>query len=233
VFGEFANVIVTSIFDTSNALFDAARNLFQSTAQNDASAPHALLLPGGNTPRPLFQNIREYPFPVDANFRIGYTDERYVPEKNPLNNFTVSKDMIHALGISDSQIMRVNTDMSLDAAAEDYNSTLREFFEDGGIIPLAFLGLGVDGHTCSLFTKEDIRACSEDRFAVPVRREEKPDRISVTPALLQRIRHIVILTTGPEKAAIVDAMTHEPDHVVAGKVLAECARVSLWYAPQD
>lgn len=226
-------MFVTSVFDTGNALFSAARNLFQSTAQSNSTVPTAILLPGGNTPRPLFQRIVENPFPVNPNFHIGYTDERLVPEQDPANNYALSQSMLQALDITQAQLLRVNTELSLESAAAEYDSTWHEFFEKGGTLPLAFLGLGSDGHTCSLFSGEQVTSYTEDRFAEAVVREEGPDRVTVTPALLARIRHIIILAMGQDKAAIVEAFTNAPEGVVAGMALAHCARVSIWYTSHE
>lgn len=226
-------MFITSIFDTAHALFQAAGTLFQSTAQNDSSAPYAVLFPGGNTPRPLFQRIAQAPFPVSPQVHIGYTDERLVPESNPANNYALSIPMLTALDIKQKQILRVNTDFLLEAAADDYHSTWHEFFKKDGSIPLAFVGLGTDGHTCSLFTEEQVLACPATRYAEAVRRDDGPDRITITPALLEKIRHIIVLATGPEKAAIVEQVSQAPDTLVAGKALATCPRVSIWYAAQQ
>ena len=226
-------MFVTSVFDTIEALFGTARNLFQSTAQINTMMLSAILLPGGNTPRPLFQRIEENPFPVAPNFHIAYTDERLVPEQDPANNYAVSTAMLRALNIPDAQILRVDTKLSLEAAASDYNNAWKNFFERCGELPLAFLGLGSDGHTCSLFTAEQIASYSDNCFAAAVLREEGTDRVTVTPALLSRIRHIVILVTGHSKAAIVNVMTNAPENVAAGMALAGCSRVSIWYSAQE
>ncbi|MCK5862956.1 MAG: 6-phosphogluconolactonase, partial [Candidatus Hydrogenedentes bacterium] len=216
----------TTIFDTGSALFNAAQRLFQATAQKDTKSPTAVLIPGGNTPRPLFQRITKQPFSVSSHFHIGYTDERLVPVNNAANNYALSIAMLQALNVPAAQVFQVNTELSLETAATEYHKIWQKFFEEGGIIPLAFLGLGNDGHTCSLFTKEQLRFCANDRFAVPVHRQEGPNRITITPALLSHIKHVVILATGQEKADTVDAMVHKPKKVVAGMALAQCSRVS-------
>ncbi len=225
-------MFITSIFDTSHALYDAARNLLQSTAQNTTAKPNAIILPGGKTPLPLFKNIEQVSFPVPDTLYFAYSDERLVPEDSPESNFGISQKMLAALDVAENHILRVHPELSLKEAAEQYNFAWREFLNNGGHIPLAFLGIGTDGHTCSLFSATQLDNTPQECFAAAVPQTEGPDRITVTPALLARVDHAVILAAGQEKAQVVDAMTAEPETVIAGKALAQCPRVSLWYAPQ-
>jgi len=225
-------VFITTIFDAADALYEAARMIFQTTAQNDIDRPNAILLPGGTTPRPLFQYIKENPFPVPDCLYIGYTDERHVSENDPASNYALSRDMLQALDVSPEHVIRVDTTLPLNEAAEQYDIALRTFFDEGGLIPLAFVGLGNDGHTCSLFSEEQLRTCSTSRFVMPVPRDDGPDRISVTPSLLTRIKHVIVLVTGQEKSDIVEQITREPQSVIAGIALSGCPRVSIWYSSQ-
>ena len=226
-------MFITTIFDTSHALFLEASLLFQSMTQNDSPTPYAVLFPGGNTPRPLFHHIAVHPFPVSAKLHIGYTDERMVPANDPANNYALSVPMLNALNIKSNHIHRIDTSLELEDAANKYDDIWKEFFSRNGAIPIAFLGIGTDGHTCSLFTEEQVLHCSATRYAEAVRRDNGPDRITVTPALLAKIRHVIVLATGLKKAAIVQQLSQAPDTLVVGKALAACPKVSIWYASQQ
>ena len=223
----------TSFFDTSHALFQAASSLFQSTAMHDSPTPYTVLFPGGNTPRPLFQHIAANPFPVSPQLHIGYTDERLVPENDTSNNYALSIPMLTALNIKSEQIHRVDTSLELEAAANKYDDFWKDYFSCNGTIPIAFVGIGADGHTCSLFTEEQLFHCSATRYAEAVRRNNGPDRITVTPALLAKVSHVIVLATGQEKASIVEQLSQAPDMLVAGKALSACPKVSIWYAAQQ
>ena len=225
-------MFITTVFDTRDALYGAARILFQSTAQNHVKQPNAIIMPGGNTPRPLFKHVKANPFPVPDCLHLGYTDERLVPEDDPANNYALSAGMLCSLDVHPDHILRVDTTLPLNDAADRYDIVWRDFFDQDGAIPLAFVGLGADGHTCSLFTEAQIRACPGNRFAMPVVHDDGPDRVTVTPLLLSRVKHIIMLVTGKEKSAIVDAITKEPQSVVAVIALSGCPRVSIWYAAQ-
>lgn len=226
-------MITASIFDTTASLYSAAVRLTVTAICNTGVEPAALVVPGGRTPRPLFDALAATPATSGEGLHFAYTDERHVPEMDPQSNYALSRDMITALQVPPARVLRVRTELPLDEAARCYHNAWQEFFESGGVIPLAILGLGDDGHTCSLFTAEQVGACNPDCFAEAVRRDSGPHRVTVTPALLARVEHIVFLATGQEKAAVVDAMLQESSPVPAALAVRHAPRVSLWYAPED
>ena len=223
-------MLITTVFDTGAALYDATRKRLETIAEKAADTPTAALLPGGNTPKPLFADIAATPFPLGSAFHIGYTDERHVSEDNPANNHGQAIPMLDALGVAPERVLRVHTELPLEEAALKYHESWRSFFDQGGMLALALLGLGADGHTCSLFSEAQIADCPSDRYAVAVNHEADFNRVTVTPALLARARHVIILATGREKAAVVDAMLQPNSRTPAALAVADCARVSLWYA---
>ncbi len=225
-------MIMTSIFDSAEALFDAAKKRMAAAALKAGDAPIAIIVPGGNTPKPLFEAIAADPFPAGAGLHIGYTDERLVPDDSPMSNYGASRVLLDALAIPHERILKVKTELPLEQAADEQHAAWKAFLERGGVLPLAFLGLGEDGHTCSLFTPEQVRDCPPDRFAAAVTRESGPNRVTLTPALLAQASHVVFLAVGPDKASVVNAMVEEVGAIAATQVAAHCARVSLWYAPE-
>lgn len=226
-------MITLTTFDTKDDLLEAALRLVMPIIQGGDDTPSALIVPGGRTPKPLFDAVASQGPVAGPCVRLAYTDERHVPETSPESNYGLTVNMIRALRLPAARVLRVRTDLSLQEAALDYSEAWRDFFDRGGGIRLALLGLGDDGHTCSLFTPEQVRCCSPDAYAAPVHRETGPDRVTVTPALLARAGHIVFLATGREKAVVVDGMLQEPSTVTAAMAVAGAPSVSLWYAPGD
>jgi 6-phosphogluconolactonase len=220
-------VITAQPFETAEALFDAVLHLVTPVLRNPG--PTAVMVPGGRTPVPLFDALTSKPIVPGSGLHLGYTDERHVPETDPQSNYALTVAMIHALKLPPARVLKVRTELSLEDAAARYHETWRTFFFTGGTIRLALLGLGDDGHTCSLFTPEQVRSCDPDRYAAPVLRDTGPHRVTVTPALLQRVEHIIFLAAGQEKAAVVEAMFREPDTVTAALAVRDAPQVSLWH----
>ena len=216
-------------FDAFEALEDAAAALIEEHFAIADDGPHAVMLTGGRTPRGVYERLRRSPVKADANLRVLQSDERHVPLDSKENNHAKTQAMIEAVGVDDTRVMRVHTELGLNAAAELYNRELTAFFDDGGRITLGILGLGADGHAASLFTPQDI-AMGKGRFAIAVPREKGPDRVSVTPNLLRRVGRLVFLVTGAEKEAIVRAVIERHGEITAVRAVEGCPNVELWFS---
>lgn len=226
-------MITVSIFDSSESLYEAALRLVLSVLTSDAAVPQALIISGGRTPKPLLDAIASMPPRCGPKVYIGYSDERHVPLDDPESNYGLSASMIQALQLPPERVLRIRTELPLDEAANAYHEAWVEFLDKGGQIPLALLGLGEDGHTCSLFSKSQLNGLSPERYAASVRRNEGLHRVTVTPALLEHVAHVVFLVVGEKKGRIVKSMLQEDNPPVAALAVQHVPRVSLWYSPKD
>src|ERR1700756_3610682 len=149
------------VLTTPQGLFAAAAEEVVRLA-NQAVAEHSrftIALSGGSTPKSLYNllatNARTA-LPWDRMF-FFWGDERYVPPNDPESNYRmVEEAMLSKVPVPPANIFRFRTE-NPDAAAtaEEYEKTLRKFFQIGpSEIPgfdLILLGMGPDGHTASLF----------------------------------------------------------------------------------
>jgi len=156
-----------------------------------------------------------------------FADDRYVPADSPESNYGNALPMIQGLGIPAGRTLRIHPELPLEEAAERYNKDLRAFLTAGGSIPLAFLGLGADGHTCSLFNDGDLERCS-GKLAAAIYKDSPPDRITVSPELLSRVGHIIFVVAGDDKIEMIKALVEHPESITAGKAVARCRSVELW-----
>ncbi len=214
--------------------FASAEALAQETADHLErhlleTGPVAVMLSGGTTPVRVYQELCRRQSRASASVRVLYSDERYVPADASDSNYGATIPLLSQLGLPESRVFRVHTELAWQAAATRYHEELRRFMNGNGRISFGLLGLGADGHTASLFTPADL-ARGENLYAVAVPHEPKPDRISVTPELLRRVERLVILVAGPEKNAIVTQLIETPDQVVAGLVLRNATSIEIWQA---
>jgi len=221
------NIEVTD-YANAEALNDAVYALMREVL-GAAETPTAVMLSGGRTPLALFAKTAAQPYSVGPGAWITYTDDRHVPVESPESNYGATLPMIDALGIPRAQVIKVDTMLSLEEAAERYHLDFVRFLEGGGEIPVAFLGLGPDGHTCSLFSQEDIDR-GAGRLASPTWRPAPPNRVTVTPGLLERCGKIVFMVAGRDKDEVVAQLLETPAEIPAGRAIARCARVALWRA---
>ena len=140
--------------------------------------------------------------------------------------------MVHALGVDESRVMRVHTELPLDEAADRYDEALSRYVEKGGRITLGLLGLGADGHVASLFDKQDLRR-GTDRYAIAVPLKNGPDRVSVTRNLLLKVESLVFLVAGREKADVVEKILNEPGSTVTGQAVRGISQTELWYSRES
>jgi 6-phosphogluconolactonase len=194
----------------------------------DSDVPYAVILPGGVTPLDIYESIASAPCEVSEKLHLIISDERYVEESSDFYNFGKMRPMIDALGLPPERVIRVDTSLGFEGAADDFDSRISAFLEEG-VISLAFLGLGADGHTASLFTRQDIYD-GEGKCAIPVKAHEGPDRISLTKDLLSQSEKALILTSGAGKDEIISRLEEDQNSVVAGIVLKDVVDAEVWYS---
>lgn len=212
-----------------DALNNAIIELLRAELTKDNGTPRAIILSGGRTPIAAYDAIARAPFPVTANTWIAYSDERHVPDHSPESNYGNSRHMLRALGIPDERVLRVDTELPLEDSARQYEADLRAYITAGGTFPLAILGIGSDGHTCSLFTTSDLRR-AEGHAAIPVWHHTGPHRVSMTSSVLEQVEFVVIMAAGHEKERIIAQLVETPGAVIAGQAVANCRRVEVWRA---
>lgn len=172
----------------------------------------AVALSGGSTPRLLYEHLAKpsyrvrFPWPVTHWF---WGDERFVPRDGPLSNFRMVREaLLSCAPIPASNIHPIPTEgISPDEAALAYERGLKSFYGAGSLEPgrplfdVTLLGVGVDGHTASLFP--GTAALKErERWAVPVIGATPEPRITLTYPVLESCRRAAFLVAGKEKRAI-------------------------------
>ncbi len=217
--------------DSATMMTEAATRL-SGTLSTQSGSPFAVMLSGGQTPLRAYERLAVLRAPVSPQAFVFFSDERHVPLQSPESNLGRIRPLLLAARIPEEHMLRVNTESELAEAADEYDRTLRDFLAKGGTIPLGFLGIGADGHTASLFTPADLER-GRNRYAIAVLRPSKPDRISVTPKLLERIDHIIFLVCGSEKSSVVNQMLRSPGSLVAGRAVATAHNVDIWFAPNS
>jgi 6-phosphogluconolactonase len=216
-------------FESVDALRAAARALLSHAFGVESNRPFAIMLSGGGTPLPVYDSFAREPVPVSDQLHITFTDERHVAADTPESNLGNARPMLDALRLAPGQLLLPDTTQPLAECAAGWEQGFNAFFARGGALRLALLGLGDDTHTCSLFDEAGLSA-SQGRLVIPVERPTPPHRVSVTPGLLERAERIIFLVSGAGKAAVVKQLREQPETTIAGRAVAGCQRVELWYA---
>lgn len=138
---------------------------------------------------------------------LFWSDERAVSPDDPDSNYGLAERMLLSpLGARAPRAIRMPTDrMPLGEAALWYDHALATEL-NGGALDLALLGVGEDGHICSLFPghkallQDDLRAVAVEDAPKP-----PPRRLSLTLRFVLQTRKIWLIAIGPRKLPVLQA----------------------------
>ena len=204
-----------TVAETPAALAEAAARLIVETAREAVAARgrFTIALAGGATPRETYARLSHPPLresmPWDRTW-VFFGDERAVPPDHRESNYRMAHEaLLSAVPLPLAQVFRMRAEAEdQDAAADEYAETMLKVF---GAVPgelprfdLVLLGLGIDGHTASLFPnstalKETVRwVVSVHAAAAAI-----PRRLTMTLPVFNAARCVTFLSAGSEKAKVV------------------------------
>lgn len=173
----------------------------------------SIALSGGSTPKRLYELLAsdEYRDRVDwQTWHVFWGDERVVPFDDERNNARMAHDaLLDRVPIPPKQLHILRTDVAPESAAAEYETLLRDFFDQHpATFDLVLLGLGDDGHTLSLFPGSEV--VEEDTAWVRTVFLEKQEmfRLTLTAPVVNRAACVAFLVTGESKAEVVYAVLH-------------------------
>ena len=216
-------------FENISLLNKTVAALLKHHFEREYPALHAVMLSGGKTPLEAYRLVADETCVASSGLRIFLSDERLVPITSAESNYGNMQFMIKALNLNENQLIRLDPELNPVLSAERYDSDLRKFINNGGVIPLGLLGLGADGHTASLFCKDDLDR-GNGHYAIPVTAPNGLNRVSVTPDLLSKIQQVIFIVAGSDKKAIVDKLISNLSSVIAGRAVAGVKMKQLWFA---
>jgi 6-phosphogluconolactonase len=139
---------------------------------------------------------------------IYWVDERCVPPDNAASNYRMTREsLLDKVPLRSEQIHRIEGELEPEAAADRYESELRNSFRlEGAESPrfdLVALGLGADGHTASLFPRTE--AIHEISRLVTANHVPQMDawRITLTWPVINHARSVFFLIAGRDKASVL------------------------------
>ena len=192
----------------------------------DARGSCLLALPGGNTPTPIFAKLAEAPLPW-KKVTIIPTDDRLVPMDDERSNVRAIAKAFLPVGARVIPIATEIADYRL--AGNSADARLQDFPWPPD---LAWLGMGEDGHTASIFAGPDLQDALDApkaRRAVgvmpdPLPAEAPVPRVTLTRASILAAKTILITITGQKKRDLLEQAIEDghSSKLPIGRVLAEC-----------
>lgn len=202
----------------------------------DARGECLLAFPGGSTPGPILERLAAKKLPW-KRVTIIPGDDRLVPVDSDLSNIkAIAKAMLPS-GARVYPIAVPNDDYHMAGNAADARLKDLKWPPD-----LVWLGMGLDGHTASIFPGPDLESALDApkaRLAIgvipdPLPAEAPVPRVTLTRAAILQARTLIITITGQEKRDILEQAIEDghSSKLPIGRVLAECdLPVDIHWAP--
>lgn len=142
-----------------------------------------------------------------SKWYIFFCDERFSVETEPLHKIYENHFNNLKIPIPAENIIKVNTDLIPSESAKDYISKLCLHFPTTEYpkFNCLFLGVGPDGHVCSLFPDNEKVLTETSLWVVPVESAPKPPprRITFTLPLINSAENCIFVVRGIEKREVI------------------------------
>lgn len=238
---EAASEVVV-VADAAELADRAAQSIVDSALEAVAARGRFMLaLAGGDTPRRTYARLAAAPrrdaMPWASTF-VFFGDERCVPLDHADSNYRMAREtLLDQVPLPSEQVFAMPGDApDPDAGAVAYARTLAQVLGlRRGEVPrfdLVLLGMGLDGHTASLFPGSPVlKEIFRPVAAVHATAAAIPQRITLTLPVLNAATNVLFLVSGPEKAKAVRAVLGERALLPAGMVQPEKGRL-VWMLDQ-
>ena len=160
--------------------------------------------------------------------QVFWGDERAVPPDHDDSNYgQVKASWLDRISVPPDRVHRMPGERrDLDAAARDYEAAMRDALGPEPVLDLVWLGVGPDGHVCSLFPGHPLLDESVQWVrAIADSPKPPPRRITLTMPVLTQARLTVVTVEGERKAEAMRAAIDDPSSPLPiARVLRETPR---------
>ena len=193
------------VYSSREDLFQAAATKFIGLAKESIQEKDqfSVALSGGSTPRLLYESLTKVNSLLAWDkVHLYWGDERHVPMDHPDSNFRMVKEaLLDKINIPERNIHPVPVELDARMAAFHYEEELRRYHQ--GVWPnfdLVLLGMGLDGHTASLFPHTAGLNEEHRWFIANFIPEMCQWRLTLSKNAINAARNIQILVSGSSKA---------------------------------
>lgn len=196
-------------------------------------------LPGGITPICLLRELAsdEYSSLMPwSKMHIFQTDEKHVPHTHVDSNFRVlNSELLDKIPLPKQNMHCFPVFKNHNKAAADYQDEMIQVLGDPPCLDLAVLGVGMDGHTASIFSVSDTHAIPTKYAEACWIESINALRLTLTRAALNLAQKKIFLVTGKHKAEIVSDCigTSEASVLLPARQITLDSHDVLWILDQD
>jgi len=197
---------------------------FVIKAQNEAIERRdkfTIATSGGSLPKMLATHIIGRPEVRWDKWQVFFADERLVPLDHEDSNYKLCHEELFSKvpELKRSQIHTIDESLLDDAeeVADEYEKQLRDAFAGKEsvrlpVFDLILLGMGPDGHTCSLFPGHELLT-ERSRWVAPIEDSPKPParRITLTVPVLNKCHRAAFILAGAGKQEMLAKTLDQPE----------------------
>jgi 6-phosphogluconolactonase len=225
-------LIVASITDLRARLTEAFETAVAErvTPESGPSSRFSCGITGGSTALIFLGALRDAR--VDwSRVSVYWGDERAVPPDHPDSNFGMAEQvLLQPLGDrAPTAVRMMGESADLAAAAADYQARLEAELPRRAL-DLIILGIGEDGHICSLFPGHDALGVS-DRWVMAIEDSPKPppSRLTLTLPFVLASAQIWVVVVGARKLPVLQhAVARHSPETPLDLVVAHGAKVTIF-----
>jgi 6-phosphogluconolactonase len=172
----------------------------------------SVALSGGHTPLGLYADLATPEFRAQVDWprvHLFWGDERAVPPDHPDSNYGAARrELLLKVPIPPINVHRMEAERAnIGRAAHDYEEILRHNLEldDHGFprFHLILLGMGVEGHTASLFPGSRTLRNTSRWVSTPLVAKLGARRMTLTLPVINAAERVLFLIAGSDKAELV------------------------------
>ncbi|XP_026740725.1 6-phosphogluconolactonase [Trichoplusia ni] len=211
-------IIVNDEQDLINKLVSYIEKISNDSIQNRGK--FYIGLSGGSVVKYLCECLPR----VDTDWSqwvLAFCDERVVPEQSEDSTFgTYKRELLPKVSLKESQFITIKQGVGAADAAKDYAEKLTAAFNNSDyVFDLLLLGMGPDGHTCSLFPGHPLlEEASLKVAAITDSPKPPPERVTLTYSTINNARNCLFAICGAGKADMIKRILVTKEDLPAARV---------------
>lgn len=190
-------------------------------------------LSGGSTPGALYKALAADPDSSELSDRLEIHcwvgDEREVPADSPHRNGRLVQTILgEGSEWKNPPVLHLWPEGDRNSASSAYSEELRRCMGEAPTFDLAILGMGEDGHTAGLFSREDTQERKPNPLCIPTLAPSEPRlRMSMSAHLLRASLCSIVLLKGEKKEAVLNTVLSSTAWLPIREALSDTTLVFL------
>ena len=184
--------------------------------------PISIALSGGSSPLPIYEKLKEH----DINWKLikfFIVDERCVSINDEKSNYGNINQCFFKF-IASKSFSIIDDKLGYKESAAKYQELILEHVKSTNNLPqfdLIILGMGLDGHTASLFPKTKALKNDTDLVVINEVPQLTTTRITMTYPLILNAKKIILIAKGNKKKELLDEVFELKSQYPISKIIPQ------------